>query len=129
MHTPSPIKALRAVCCGAIVLVIALLLDACGQDRSGEQPFAPTVRTLGAYVESPFVTLTGEVVASPNSTLRARGFRVWNSERSYDLSVETDADLFSLRTDTVTEGTYRVAAYARNGVGVSYGDTLSFEID
>ena len=45
------------------------LLVACGEDRSGEQPFAPTVESLSVVVEADSALLSGHVSASPNSTL------------------------------------------------------------
>ena len=58
-------------------LLAAMLLAACGEDRSGEQPFAPTLGEMSAVVMADSVRLTGIVTASPNSTLLECGFTLW----------------------------------------------------
>ncbi len=111
--------------------LFALLgLTSCGDDRSGEQPFAPTVETGTASVVSSTVTLAGTVLSSPNSTLTACGFVYGTSNSSLTSKgeVATPATVFSLAIDTLSAGTYYYSAYATNGMGTSYGDTLSFVI-
>ena len=109
--------------------LLGIALGGCtGEDRSGEQPFAPTVETVSATPDGPTARMEGLVTASPNSTLLKCGFRYGNDT----LVLSTDAELqdcFFAETDTLEAGTYYAVAFARNGVGTSYGDTLWFEIE
>ena len=57
----------------AIVSMVALFVSACGQDRSGEQPFVPTVQTGVAAQVADSVQLTGSIITSPNSQVLERG--------------------------------------------------------
>ena len=113
-------------------LYIALLctaLTACsGEDRSGEQPFAPTVETVAATADGPTAMMEGVVTASPNSSLTACGFRYGNDT----LTLNADAPVlthFFAQTDTLDPGRYYAVAYARNGIGITYADTLWFEVE
>ncbi len=110
--------------------LLALLLSSCsGEDRSGEQPFAPKVQTLGAEpAVGDSVRMTGEVLESLNSTITQRGFVYWNDTlKETRLAVLDEAALFRAFTDSLGDGTYSYAAFATNGIGTSYGDTLTFE--
>lgn len=109
--------------------VLAACLGSCkGEDRSGEQPFAPTVRTLDAYAEGDSVRLTGEIVESPNSALRGRGFIYGNDTLRVLVVSEDTTDLFQAVADSLEAGSYYAHAFATNGVGTSFGDTLQFTI-
>ena len=99
------------------------------EDRSGEQPFAPEVNTLGAVVNGPQATLNGCVTRSLNSELRKVGFVYGND--TLRLIIEETGNpqaLYSLTTDSLGAGTYFYAAFATNGVGTTYADTLTFTI-
>lgn len=107
----------------------ALAIVSCtGEDRSDEQPFAPTVETVSVTADGPTAWMEGQVTTSPNSSLLECGFRYGNDT----LTLSTDADLHDLffaETDTLEAGIYYAVAFARNGVGTNYGDTLWFEIE
>ena len=111
-------------------LFIAMtLLMACGEDRSGEQPFAPTVQTLGYEPAADSVFLFGKVLSSPNSTLRQCGFTYGNDTLRLKTVAEAPAEDFKAATRPLEPGTYFAAAYAQNGVGTTYGDTIYFKIE
>ena len=115
----------------AYIVGMTLLLTACsGVDRSSEEPFAPTVRTHFANVEDEVCNFRGEVVSSPNSTVTERGFYYGNDTLRVQILVElSDETVFEATTPEMKAGDYFVYAYATNGMGTSYGDTLSFSID
>ena len=104
-----------------ILVAISTLTVACsGEDRSGEQPFAPTVETLSAEVMGDSCLLRGAVTASPNSSLRGVGFAYGN---------DTCTELFQATTRPLQAGRYFAVAFAENGVGKTIGtDTIYFEI-
>ncbi len=108
-------------------LLIALLA-ACGEDRSGEQPFAPTVQTGIYTLVGDSVQLQGAVTASPNSRLLECGF-VYGNDTLKSKVVADTLTTFSAYTTPLEPGTYYYAAYARNGVGTTNGDTLYFTIE
>ncbi len=108
---------------------VLLTLAACHPvDRSDEQPFAPTVMTLDATSDADSLVLRGQVLASPNSPLTACGFTYGNDTLRKEVKMETPADAFEQRVALPKPGTYYVVAYAANGVGTGYGDTLRFVI-
>ena len=108
--------------------ILLLTLTSCGEDRSGEQPFAPSVLT-GVYTQvGDSVLLQGAVTASPNSKLLECGFVYGNDTLNLKVTADTLAT-FSAYTKTLEPGTYYYAAYARNGVGTTNGDTLFFTIE
>lgn len=113
----------------ALVLLVAACMAACGEDRSGEQPFAPTVLTLGAEVDADSVRMTGAVTASPNSSLTACGFAYGNDTLRLRTETAEPAATFSATVDSLLPGDYFTVAFATNGVGTSYGDTLYFTIE
>lgn len=111
------------------LFLFPILLACSPEDRSGEQPFAPQVETLEAVAEGPYVTLHGYVAASPNSVLRKTGFVYGND--TLRLRVEQTENLqaiYSLTTDSLGAGTYFYAAFATNGIGTTYADTLTFTV-
>ena len=110
-------------------IFLSLALAACNpEDRSGEQPFAPTVRTLSAVMEEGQCLLTGSVDASPNSRVLKKGFRCGNDTLRLDLLSEDEEDVFQVNVEGLLPGEYFAVAYAINGVGTSMGDTLLFNI-
>ena len=114
---------------GICALALGITFASCGEDRSGEQPFKPTVVTANVATQvGDSVQLMGYVTASPNSSLKECGFTY-----GYDtLKATTQADsaltTFTAFTDSLGKGTYYAVAYARNGVGTSNGDTIWFEV-
>lgn len=111
-----------------VLLLTILAASACeGEDRSGEQPFAPTVRTLAPIVDKHTVTMRGQVLSSPNSSITACGFLCGNDTLSLKLSADKAVE-FSLTTDTLMPGHYYITAYATNGIGTTNGDTLYFDM-
>ncbi|MBO5134060.1 MAG: hypothetical protein J6C15_02800 [Bacteroidaceae bacterium] len=110
-------------------ILLLLFFVACNpEDRSGEQPFAPTVRTLTAVVEDGQCLLTGCIDASPNSRVLKRGFRCGNDTLRLDILSEDEVDMFHAYVEGLLPGEYFAVAYATNGVGTSLGDTLFFFI-
>ncbi|MCI6725108.1 MAG: hypothetical protein MR446_01475, partial [Bacteroidales bacterium] len=61
-----------------LLAIAAGVAAACGEDRSGEQPLAPTVQSVGVEVKQHTAVLTGAVLASPNSSLKECGFAYGN---------------------------------------------------
>lgn len=115
----------------ALICLLTSALCACiPEDRSGEQPFAPTVETRSARVSGNSCTVDAEVLSSPNSLLTGGGF-TWGNDtlRSQIYIGETPDNYFSATIEDLEAGDYFVAAFATNGVGTSYGDTLTFTIN
>lgn len=113
--------------CAALLLLAALA--SCGEDRSGEQPFAPTVVSRGCEVVADSVVLTGEVTASPNSSLTRCGFVVGNDTLRREVDAREVVAAFTAVADSLEPGAYYAVAFATNGVGTSYGDTLRFRME
>lgn len=108
---------------------VFLLFAACNPvDRSGEQPFAPTVKSVSAVVDGDSCLLTGCVLSSPNSEVRQRGFSYGNDTLRLEVLSEDVKDPFSAATRPLEPGRYFAVAFASNGIGVTYADTLLFEI-
>lgn len=110
----------------SVVVILLSLSVGCGDDRSGEQPFAPTVVSRSATVVADSVLLAGEVTASPNSTLLSCGYVYGNDTLAITLEADTATTSFEVVADSLEAGTYYAVAFAKNGVGTSYGDTLHF---
>ncbi|MBR1712114.1 MAG: hypothetical protein IJ722_01750 [Alloprevotella sp.] len=114
------------------LLGVSFLLSAClGEDRSDEQPFPPTVQTLAPRVAGDSCFFYGQVLASPNSRVTGRGFYYGNDTLRVQL-VSSGADVSDAFRDTVASvlpGRYFVCAFAANGMGVAYGDTLYFNVE
>lgn len=108
-----------------------LLLTAtysCGEDRSGEQPFAPTLRFLSITIDGDSALLTGEVLSSPNSTLTECGFIYGNDTLRATTVAPAPTTRFTAATDSLGSGDYYAVPYAKNRVGTSYADTARFTI-
>lgn len=112
-----------------LLLLVLTLLVSCGEDRSGEQPFAPTVKSMSAVTEADSAYLSGEVTASPNSTLTECGFAYGNDTLRASCKAPAPTMSFTAVTDSLGPGRYFAVAYARNGVGTSWGDTIYFTIE
>ncbi len=110
------------------LLLLLPLFASCGEDRSGEQPFAPEVRTLEATVSGAQAVLRGAVLSSPNSHLLECGFAYGNDTLRLSVAADSARYEFEAQTDTLRPGRYFAVAYAKNGVGTSYADTVAFEI-
>ena len=110
-------------------LSIAVVAACSGEDRSGEIPYAPTVRTLSTVVKDSACTFSGIVDSSPNSDVTRCGFSygLTGAAGTTILSADTPPS-FSAKADSLEAGTYYGVAYATNGIGTSYGDTLYFTI-
>lgn len=115
-------------CIGIFVVSVGMLSSCSGEDRSNEMPRVPVVRTASAVVEGGACTMSGMVEESHNSALRECGF-VYGAtgENSMQLKADT-ARTFTARVDSLENGDYFCVAYAKNGMGVSYGDTLRFVV-
>lgn len=111
------------------LLAAGLSLTACNPlDRSSEQPFAPTVSTLSAVADGPRALLTAAVTASPNSRLAECGFNYGNDTLRLEVKAEAPEEVFTVETAELEPGRYFAVPYARNGVGLSRGDTVYFDI-
>ena len=111
------------------LLTLCSSLASCGEDRSGEQPFAPTVETGTATQEADSVMLTGFVSASPNSTLRQCGFDYGNDTLHLKAIAPEASTTFSAYTDSLGRGEYYAVAFATNGIGTNHGDTIRFVVE
>lgn len=112
-----------------LLLPTIVLLTACmGEDRSGEQPFAPTVKTLDATVVADSALLRGQVLTSLNSDVTACGFSYGNDTLRKSVASSAPSTIFEAYTDSLGAGTYFYVAYATNGIGTTYADTLYFTI-
>ena len=129
MNNTNPnILPLRHSIC-SLLFIVGLLLAACsGEDRSGEQPELPTVRTCDVIESDSGQVFTGMVLSSPNSSLKSCGFYYGNDTLEVTLTCEEAADTFSLTVDSLLSGTYYVEAWARNGMGTSVGDAVIFSV-
>ena len=111
------------------MLSAALLTLSCsGEDRTGEIPYAPTVRIDPVTIDSNRATLQGTVLSSPNSSLVACGFFVGNDSLKKELHSEIPSTVFRCQTDSLTPGLHYAVAYAKNGIGQTTSDTLWFTI-
>ena len=111
-----------------MLAIAASAAAACGEDRSGEQPFAPTVQSVGVEVKQHTAVLTGDVLASPNSSLKECGFAYGNDTLRAKCTAAEPAATFTAETDSLGAGHYYAVPYASNGVGTTYADTLYFDI-
>lgn len=111
-----------------LLAIVAGAAAACGEDRSGEQPFAPTVQSVGVEVKQHTAVLTGAVLASPNSSLKECGFAYGNDTLRAKCTAAEPAATFTAETDSLGAGHYYAVPYASNGVGTTYADTLYFDI-
>lgn len=106
-----------------------MFLSCSPEDRSDEQPFPPSVETLEPLTQGDTITLQGNIKASPNSRITQRGFRYGDETLRNNILSTDSSDIFTAAIDTLKSGTYHVAAYATNGMGTSYGDTLQFVVE
>ena len=111
-----------------LTTLVSVLTASCGEDRSGEQPFAPTVQSVGVEVKQHTAVLTGAVLASPNSSLKECGFAYGNDTLRAKCTAAEPAATFTAETDSLGAGHYYAVPYASNGVGTTYADTLYFDI-
>ena len=111
-----------------LLAIAAGAAAACGEDRSGAQPFAPTVQSVGVEVKQHTAVLTGAVLASPNSSLKECGFAYGNDTLRAKCTAAEPAATFTAETDSLGAGHYYAVPYASNGVGTTYADTLYFDI-
>ena len=111
------------------LLFISTILAACsGEDRSGEQPFPPTVAAIGCTVEGNIATLKACVTSSPNSSLKQCGFNYGNDTLRAKCTAAEPAATFTAETDSLGAGHYYAVPYASNGVGTTYADTPYFAL-
>ncbi len=113
-----------------IILVFSVLAACSGEDRSGEIPRVPVVNTVSANVAGDSCVMTGFVSESHNSSMKECGFMYGNTD-SASAAIKLKADTmrtFSAVADSLGKGNYYCVAYARNGMGTSYGDTINFAV-
>lgn len=113
-----------------LLLSLATLLSfSCsGDDRSGEVPYAPTLRIDQPVIEGNSVTLRATVLSSPNSSLVACGFFVGDGLQEEELKCDTPSTVFSCQIDSLASGRHYAVAYAKNGIAQTTSDTLRFSI-
>lgn len=111
-----------------LLAIASIVFSACGEDRAGEQPFAPTVKTVSAISEGDSCIVEGQVLTSPNSSITAVGFVIGNDTLQHELAADSVMWQFSTTARSLNEGEYYVCAFATNGIGTTYGDTLRFEV-
>lgn len=106
----------------------AVMISCSGEDRSGEMPKIPVVRTVSSTVSGDSCTMRGLITESHNSSVRECGF-IYGSDSVKDtkLMAGTAWD-FHATADSLAAGTYHCIAYARNGMGTAYGDTVYFSV-
>ena len=111
-------------------LILSCLSSCAGEDRSGERPLVPVVETLEAEVVADSCRMSGIVSESHNRSLRECGF-VYGTADTINVKVEADtvSYAFTVVADSLQDGEYYYAAYARNGIGTTYGDTLYFTVN
>ena len=112
-----------------ILLIPSPFLLACeGEDRSKEEPLKPVVQTSSVVLDGTICRMEGMVEASPNSGIKSCGFFWGNDTISQKAEVEDVQWNFSEELKDLLAGKYYCVAYATNGMGTSYGDTIYFEI-
>ena len=111
-----------------LLAIAASAAAACGEDRSGEQPFAPTVQSVGVEVKQHTAVLTGAVLASPNSSLKECGFAYGNDTLRAKCTAAEPAATFTAETDSLGAGHSYAVPYASNGVGTTSADTLHLDL-
>lgn len=112
------------------LMTLAALSSCNPEDRSGEQPLPPTVKTLGYEIWEDSCLLRGEVTASPNSDLKICGFRYGNDTLRREVKCEQADFLFQAFTKRLYPGKYFAVAFAKNGIGEGIAtDTLWFEME
>lgn len=111
----------------AVLCSNCMVLCSCsGEDRSDEMPRIPVVSTVSATVNGNSCTMNGTVVESHNSSLRECGF-FYGETGAASVKIKADtAKIFEVKADSLEAGDYYCVAYAKNGMGVSYGDTVEF---
>lgn len=112
-----------------VVTVSVLGLSCSGEDRSDEMPRVPVVSTMSAIVSGDSCIMTGCVIESHNSPVKECGF-IYYSDSIASNKIQCDTtSVFSAIVDSLSKGEYFYAAYARNGMGTTYGDTLQFTVE
>lgn len=111
----------------AVLCANCMVLCSCsGEDRSDEMPRIPVVSTVSATVNGNSCTMNGTVVESHNSSLRECGF-FYGETGAVSVKIKADTTkIFEVKADSLEAGDYYCVAYAKNGMGVSYGDTVEF---
>lgn len=111
----------------AVLCSNCMVLCSCsGEDRSDEMPRIPVVSTVSATVNGNSCTMNGTVVESHNSSLRECGF-FYGGTGAASVKIKADTTkIFEVKADSLEAGDYYCVAYAKNGMGVSYGDTVEF---
>lgn len=109
---------------------LALILFSCsGVDRAGEKPELPVVETMEATLIGEGVcNIQGQVTKSSNSSITACGFVYGNDSISEKIKLDKTEWSFNATIESLESGRYFYAAYATNGMGTAYGDTLYFTI-
>ncbi len=113
----------------SLLAAVPALLASCGEDRSGEQPLAPTVVMGSAVQQGDSVCLTAQVTSSVNSSLKECGFYYGNDTLSLQCKADSATASFRAFTDSLGKGEYYVVAYAKNGIGTATADTARFTVE
>jgi hypothetical protein len=123
---------MKAIFSAVLTAALLLLAASCGEDRAGEQPFAPTVRLISATASGDSVVMEGEITASPNSSVKACGFYFGNDTLQLNIAAKADSNWtgnrFNATVRALQSGTYYAAAYATNGMGTTASDTTEVTV-
>ena len=112
------------------LVALMVMIAACSpEDRSSEVPLVPTVSNTSFVIEADSCLLKGEVLASPNSSLKGCGFEYGNDTLKATTNSEAPTMQFVARTRSLRPGTYYAVAFAENGMGKAFApDSMFFTI-
>lgn len=125
-----------------LALIILPIAISCGEDRSDEQPFAPTLSEVAAVrTDVDVITFHAQILSSKNSHITACGFIWGDSTETHTLNLDTLPTIstsphisplqsvgFSATIDSLAPGTYFALAFATNGIGTTRTDTVFFSV-
>lgn len=115
----------------SIYLLFLFSISSCtGEDRSNERPLRPTVSTKSVSLQNNSCTFVGEVLSSPNSSLKSCGFSFGTKSTQQQITINNPTAIFTATIDSLkTQQRYFAVAFATNGIGTSYGDTIWFQLN
>ena len=105
----------------------SVLLSCEGEDRSNEKPLKPVVRTVSVNCDSSICKMEGIIESSPNSGIKSCGF-FWGNDTTAQKAEAGSTQWAFSEEIKLSAGKYYCVAYATNGMGTSYGDTIFFEM-
>jgi len=119
----------RSIWYVVLAVLLPVVLGGCaGEDRSDEMPRVPEGVVTSVTEQGDTCVLNGTVGVSHNSSLTECGFYWGNDTLAHHVEAAEAAYSFSALVDSTADGTYYAVAYATNGMGTTYGDTVHFTI-